>query len=117
MALSVQHTIKIKDYSGIKCTSQSQQRNLRILQKKEDRFNKVYDSDGEPVPFYDMEYIEDAQYFDDYALPDVSPPDDGNFSLMTKIMNLLRKEGTDQIIIYRIQCMLKLHHVKSKRRM
>ena len=50
MVSGVQHTIKIKFYSGIKCTSQYQQRNLRHLQKKEDRFTKVYDSGEEPGP-------------------------------------------------------------------
>ena len=34
MTSSVEHTIKIKCYSGIKCTSQSQQRNPRNLQKR-----------------------------------------------------------------------------------
>ena len=49
MVSSVQHTIKIKCYSGIKYTSHSQQMNLRNLQKK-DRLNKVYNSDGEQAP-------------------------------------------------------------------
>ena len=47
---SVQHTIKIKCYSGIKYTSQYQQMNLRYLQKKDDRLNKVYDSNGGQAP-------------------------------------------------------------------
>ena len=34
MVSGVQHNIKIKCYSGIKCTSHYQQRNLRNLQKK-----------------------------------------------------------------------------------
>ena len=50
MVLSVQHTIKIKRFSGIKCTSQYQQMNFRHLQKKDDMLNKVYDSDGEQSP-------------------------------------------------------------------
>ena len=50
MVSSVRHTMKIKFYSSIKCTSQSQRMNLRNLQKKEDRLNKVYDSDGEQAP-------------------------------------------------------------------
>ena len=50
MMSSVQHTIKINFYSGIKCTSQYQRMNLRNLQKKEDMLNKVYDSDGEQAP-------------------------------------------------------------------
>ena len=86
----VKHTIKIKCYSGIKCTSQSQQRNLCNLQKR-DRFNKVYVSDGEPGTFCDMEYIEDTHDFDECALPDFFPPDAGKFSLITKVMNMLRK--------------------------
>ena len=57
--------------------SQSQQRNPYHLQKKEDRFNIVYNSDGEPGPFCDMEDLEDTQYFDEYALPDVPPPNSG----------------------------------------
>ena len=40
-------------------------------------FNKVYSSDGEPGPFCDMEDLENTQDFDDYVLPDVSPPDAG----------------------------------------
>ena len=70
MVLRVQHNIKIKCYSGIKFSSQSQKRNLYKLQKRVVRFNKVYDSYGEPVPFCDMEDIEDTQYFDEYTLPD-----------------------------------------------
>ena len=50
MVSNLQHNIKIKCYSGIKCTSKSQQTNLRNLQNKEDRLNKVYDSDGEQAP-------------------------------------------------------------------
>ena len=73
MALRVQHTIKIKCYSGIKCASQSQQRNLRKLQKKEHRFNEVYNSDGESGPFCDIGDPEDNQYVDEYILPDVPP--------------------------------------------
>ena len=69
----VQHTIKIKDYSGIQCASQSQQRKISKL-KKGDRLNKVYDSDGEPGLFCDMEDLEDTQDIDKYALFDVLPP-------------------------------------------
>ena len=47
--------------------------------KKEDRFNKVYNSDGEPGTFYDMKDIEYTQDFDEYALPYVLPPDAGIF--------------------------------------
>ena len=51
------------------------------MTKKENRFNKVYDSDGEPGPFCYMEDLEDTQYFYEYNLPDVFPPDSGkNFS-------------------------------------
>ena len=73
----VQHNIKIKCYSGIKSTSQYQHRNLCKITKKEDRFNKVYDSGGEPGPLCDMEDLEYNKYFDEYALPDVLPPDAG----------------------------------------
>ena len=83
-------------------TSQSQQRNIHHLQKKEDRFNNVYNSDGEPGPFSDMEDIEDTKYFDEYALLDVPPPNSGKSQIM-KVMNLLRKEWTSQIMIYLIQ--------------
>ena len=51
--------------------------NLHKLPKKEDRFNNVYDSDGVPVPFCDIEYLEDTQYFYEYALPDVFSLGDG----------------------------------------
>ena len=50
MVSIVQHTIKITFYSGMKCTSQSQQMYLRNLQKKEDGLNKVYGSDGKQAP-------------------------------------------------------------------
>ena len=36
-----------------------------IYKKKEDRFNNVYNIDGEPGPFCDMEDLEDTQYFDE----------------------------------------------------
>ena len=65
MTLIVQYIIKIKCYSSIKCTSQFQQMNIRPLRKKEDRLNKVYDSDGVPVPLCDMEDLEDIQYCDE----------------------------------------------------
>ena len=43
--------------------------------------NKFYDSDREPGPLYDMEDVEDTQYFYEYNLPDVFRPDTGkNFS-------------------------------------
>ena len=48
-----------------------------VNDKKEDRFNKVYGSDGEPGSFCDMEDHEDTKYFHDYTLPNVFPPDDG----------------------------------------
>ena len=62
-----------------------------------------------------MEDLEDTQDFDEYALPDVSPPDAGKNYPIMKVMNMLRKEGTSQIMIYLIQCMLTLHNIKSKR--
>ena len=62
-----------------------------------------------------MEDLEDTQYFDEYTLPDVFPSDAGKFSLIMKVMNLLRKEGTSQIMIHLIQCMLTFHNIKSKR--
>ena len=34
--------------------------------------------------------------------------------LMKKLMNLLRKEGTSQIIIPPLQCMVIFHNIKSK---
>ena len=47
MVSSVQHTIKINFYPGIKFTSQYQRMKIRNLQKNKDRLNKVYGSDGE----------------------------------------------------------------------
>ena len=61
-----------------------------------------------------MEYIEDTQYFDEYALPHVVPPDAGKNSLIMKVMNMLQKKGKNQIMIYIIQFMLTFHHIKSK---
>ena len=63
-----------------------------------------------------MEDIEDTQDFYKYALPDVSPLMLEKYLIM-KVMNLLRKEGTSQIIIYLIQCMLTFHNIESKRLM
>ena len=74
MISMVQHIIEINFYSSIKFDSHSQQRNLSKLQKKEDRFNNVYKSVGEPGNFYDMEDLEDTKDFDEYALPDAPPP-------------------------------------------
>ena len=45
-----------------------------------------------------MEDLEDTQYFHEYALPDVFAPDAGTFSMVTKVMNMLREEGTSQIL-------------------
>ena len=42
------------------CISASKKEPLSIT-KIEDRFNMVYDSDGEPGPFYNIEDIEDTQ--------------------------------------------------------
>ena len=62
-----------------------------------------------------MEDLEDTQNIDEYALPDAPPPDAGKFSLIMKLMNILRKEGKIQIMNNLIQCMLILHNIKSKR--
>ena len=35
-----------------------------VIHKKKDRLNKVYNSDGEPGPFYDMENLEVVEYLD-----------------------------------------------------
>ena len=59
--------------NAIKETTKIQQSNLRKLPKKDVRLNTFYDSDGEPGPFCDMKYLEDTQYFDEYALPDIFP--------------------------------------------
>ena len=59
--------------------------------KKNDGFNKVYDSDEEPGLLCDTEDFEDTQYFYEYPLPDLSPPDAGKISLIIKVMNLLQK--------------------------
>ena len=48
-------------------------------------------------PFCDMEYLEDTQAFDEYALPDVLTPDVGKISMVMKIMNMLQEEGTGKI--------------------
>ena len=97
MASIVQHTIKIKCYSGIKCTSQSQQTNLSNLQKKEDRLDKVYYSDGESGTFCDMEDLKYTQDCFECALPDVLPLILEIVSMVRKVMNLLQEEGTSQI--------------------
>ena len=63
-----------------------------------------------------MEDLEDTKNFDEYPLPDVSPPMMlAKFSLIMKVMNLLQKEGTIKIMIHLIKCMLTFHNTKSKR--
>ena len=59
----------------------------------------------------DLEY---TQYFDDFTQPNVVPPDSGHFSLIMKVTNLLRKEGTSQIMIHPIQCMFTFHDINYK---
>ena len=44
------------------------------MTKKEDSLSKVYNSDGETGHFCDMEYLEDNQDFDEYAIPDAPTP-------------------------------------------
>ena len=51
-----------------------------------------------PGPFCDMKDIEYTQYFYEYDLPDVFTPDAGNVSMVMKIKNLLREEGTSKIL-------------------
>ena len=51
-----------------------------------------------PWPFCDMEDPEDTQDFYEYDLSDVFTPDDGKFAMITKIMNLLREEGTSKML-------------------
>ena len=38
-----------------------------------------------------------------------------NIDLILKLMNMLRKEGTSQIMIHFIQCMLIFHNIMSNR--
>ena len=113
MALIVQHTVKNK-FTPILNVSISINEGTFLIYKKEDRFNKVYDSDGRPGILCDMEDLEDTQYFDDYYLPDVPPTNAGKFSLVTKVINLLWKEGKSQMMIHLIQCKLKPHNINSK---
>ena len=51
-----------------------------------------------PGPFCDMEDLEDTQAFYEYSLPDVFTPDSINVSMVMEAMNLLREEGTGQIL-------------------
>ena len=62
-----------------------------------------------------MEDIEDTQDLDRYALPYVSPLNLEFFSLVMKVLNLLWKKGTVQIMIYLTQYMLTSQDIKSKR--
>ena len=66
--------------------------------KNEDRLNKFYDIDGEPGPFCDMEDLEDTQYFMSTLYLKFLPLMLENFSMVIKVMNLLREEGTSQIL-------------------
>ena len=97
MVSSVQHTIKIKFYSGIKCTSQSQQMNLCKFKKK-GRLNKVYDSYGETGPFCDMEDLEILKFYMSTLYLISLPLMLAKISMVMKVMNLLLEEGTGQIL-------------------
>ena len=48
--------------------------------------------------FCDMEDIECTKYFYEYNLPDIFTPDAGNVSMVMKVTNMLREEGTSQIL-------------------
>ena len=115
MASRVQHTIKIKCYSGIKCAPQSQQRNPRKLQKNRIgsiRFTMVMGNQDLPVIWNILKIL---KIFMSRLYLMFPPPDAGISFLIMKVMNLLREEGTSKIMIHLIQCMLKLHNIKSKR--
>ena len=71
-------------------------------------------SDGESGTFCDMEDLEDTADFDEYNLLVFPPLMLATFSLIMKVMNLLRKYGTGQIMIHLIQCMLTLNNIKYK---
>ena len=78
MASRVQHTIKY-NVTLVLNVPLSLNKGTLVNYKKKDGFNKVYDSDREPGPFYDMEYFEDTQDSYEYALPVFSLPDAGIF--------------------------------------
>ena len=114
MVSRVQHTIKIKCYSGIKCVSQYQQRNLCKLQKKRIgsiRFTIVM---GNQDISWIWEILKILNIFITNLYLMLSPLMLENIYLIMKVMNMLRKEGVSQIIIHLIPCMLTLHNIKSK---
>ena len=88
----------------------------KLTKRRKGVFNNVFNSDGELGTLCDMEDLED-KYLMSTLYPMVFPSDAGNFSLIMKVMNPLRKEGTSQIIIHLIQCMLAFQNIKSKRGM
>ena len=62
-----------------------------------------------------MEDLEDAQDFDEYALPDVFPPDAGNVFSDHESNKYVAGGGESLITIHLIQCVLTFHNIKSKR--
>ena len=100
MAFIVQHTIKIKCYSGIKCDPQYQQRNFHKLQKKRIgsiRFRIVI---GNQDLYLICKILNILNILISTLYLMFSPLILAKFSLIMKVMNLLQKEVTSQIMIY-----------------
>ena len=106
---------KIKCYSGIECASQHQQRNLCKLQKKKIGsiwFTIVMGNQDLSIILKILKILNNLVvmiYLVFYPLTLA------NIDLILKLMNMLRKEGTSQIMIHFIQCMLIFHNIMSNR--
>ena len=114
MKSSVQHTIKIKFYSGIKCIYQSQQRKLHNLQKlrlASIRFTIVM---GNQELHVIRKILKILIFLMILLYLMLSPQMLAKFSLIMKATNIMRKDRTSQIMIYLIQCMLVFQNIKPK---
>ena len=106
---------KIQCYSGIKYDSQYQQSNLRKLQKNRigsKRFTIVMGNQDLSVIWNILKILKILIGTLYLMFPPLMLE---LFSLIMKVMNLLRKEVTSKIMIHLIQCMLTFHNIKSKR--
>ena len=104
---------KNRIYSSIKCNSQSQQSNLSNFQKKgivSIRFKRSMGNDY----FYVIRRILKILNILLSTIYLMFYPLMLEKSLIMKVMNMLRKEGTSQIIIYLIHCMLTFHNIETK---
>ena len=91
---------KVKVSSSIKFTSQFQQIKLHNLHKIKDRFDEGYNSYGDPGRFCDMEDLKMIKILMRALYLMLSPLMTVEIIIMTKVINISRKEVTRQITIH-----------------